>query len=97
VEPPVARIHELSKEKLLSDMPAAEEQPAQPVQTIFGEGRVSEFTAPGSLGNKIHGYRATVLTRDRRLVVICQCAASDWENLKGPFMKVIASLAPGSK
>src|SRR5262245_20178798 len=96
-EPPVAMAHERSKDRLLEDMPGAEEQPPQAVQTAgMMEGRVSEFTAPGSMGKKIRGYRATVLTRDRRLVIICQCAESDWDNLKPAFMKVIQSIGPGS-
>jgi hypothetical protein len=97
VEPPVVAIHEMGKEKLTNEIPNAQEQPADKIQTILGEGRISEFTAPGSFGGKIRGYRATVLSRDRRLTVICQCSESDWENLKGPFNKVIASLAPGAK
>jgi hypothetical protein len=94
-EPPVARMHEMSKDKLTDEIPGVEEQAAQPVKSVVGEGRVSEFSAVGSLGRKIKGYRATFLTRDRRLVVICQCSESDWENLKPAFMKVIQSIAPG--
>lgn len=97
VEPPVARIHEMGKEKLTNELPSAAEEPAQPIRTILGEGRISEFSSPAPLGKKIRGYRATVLSRDRRLTIICQCAESDWESLKDPFNKVISSLAPGSK
>jgi hypothetical protein len=95
-EPVVVKMHELSKEKLLDVVPGAEEQPPQPFMAGLQEGRVSEFTSPGSMGKKIKGYRATLMLRDRRLVIICQCAESDWENLKPAFMKVITSISPGS-
>jgi hypothetical protein len=96
-EPPIVALHERSKDKLLDVLPGAEEQAAQPVQTVLGEGRISEFSAPAAMGRKIKGYRATFLSKDWRLIVICQCAESDWENLKPAFMKTISSLAPGAK
>jgi hypothetical protein len=93
---PVARIHELGVKKMQEEMSGYEEQPAQPIQTRTGEARISEFTAPGALGKKIRGYRATALTRDRRVTVVCTCPESDWETLNPAFTKLVASLSPGS-
>jgi hypothetical protein len=96
VEPPVARIHELGKDKFAEGFSNYVEQPGRPVQTIIGEGRISDFTATGSMGRKLQGYRATVLSRDRRITAMCSCPSSDWESLKPAFEKVIGSLAPGT-
>ena len=96
IEPPVVRIHELGLKNVQEDMSGYEEQQAQPIQTKVGEGRVSEFTAAGSIGGKIRGFRATALTRDRRVTVICTCPVRDWETLKPAFTQVISSLTQGS-
>ena len=95
-EPASARIHELGLKNMKEDFSGYEEQPAQPIKTNIGEGRISEFTAAGSFGGKIRGYRATALTRDRRVTVICTCPERDWETLKPAFTKVIGSLSQGS-
>ena len=95
-EPPVARIHDQGKAKFAEDFSNYEEQEPKPVQTMLGEGRVAEFTATGSLGRKLHGYRATVLSRDRRITTMCSCPVSEWEKLKPAFGKVISSLSPGT-
>jgi len=96
VEPAVARIHALGMEKFAEGFSNYEEQEAKPVRTMFGEGRISEFTATGSLGRKLRGYRATVLSRDRRITTMCSCPVSEWETLKPAFDKVIGSLQPGT-
>ena len=95
-EPPVVRIHEMGLKTMKEDMSGYEEQPAQPIQAKVGEGRIAEFTAAGSFGGKIRGYRATALTRDRRVTVICTCPEKDWETLKPAFTRVISSLSQGS-
>jgi len=55
----------------------------------------AEFTASGSFGGTLKGYRATALSRDRRVRVMCKCSKDDWEKLKPAFDKVIESLGPG--
>jgi hypothetical protein len=96
VEPPVARVHEMGKAKFAEEFSNYEEQEARPVQTALGEGRIAEFTATGSMGRKLRGYRATVLSRDRRITAMCSCPVSEWETLKPAFEKVIGSLQPSS-
>jgi len=41
----------------------------------------AEFTASGSFGGKLKGYRATALSRDKALRVMCKCLEGDWEKL----------------
>ena len=95
-EPPVARIHEVGQGKFAENFSNYEEQEPKPVQTNLGEGRVAEFTAVGSLGRKLHGYRATLLSKDRRITTMCSCPVSEWETLKPAFDKVIGSLSHGT-
>jgi hypothetical protein len=95
-EPPVAHVHETGEAKFAEGFSNYKEQEPRAVQSYLGEGRISEFTAAGSLGRKLHGYRATFLSRDRRITAMCSCPVSEWETLRPAFDKVIASLQPGS-
>jgi hypothetical protein len=61
----------------------------------MGEGRRSIFTSDGSLGGKTYGYRATLLTGDRRITIVCSCPATNWKELKPAFERVTASLRRG--
>jgi len=92
---PVAQVHEMEKEGFAEDMSNYEEQAPQTVRTGLGDARKAEFTASGTFGGTIHGYRVTALSRDRRVQVVCQCSESDWETLRPAFDRVIESLAPG--
>jgi hypothetical protein len=61
----------------------------------LGEGRRSMFTADQTFGGKLFGYRATLLSGDRRITVKCTCPSSNWSTLKPAFEKVISSLRIG--
>ncbi len=63
----------------------------------MGEGRRSMFTADQTFGGKIFGYRATLLTGDRRITVLCTCPSGNWTTLKPAFEKVISSLRQGGR
>ena len=92
---PVAQLHEMAKAEMAESYGSYEEQPATKISTGFGETYRTEFTGSGSFGGKVHGYRATALARDRRILCVCTCPESDWQTLKPAFEKVIASLAAG--
>lgn len=92
---PVAKVHQLYKRQMEDNYGSYQEQPAEVLTTGLGDSRRSEFTAAGSFGGKIHGYRVTALTRDLRVGAICECADSDWNTLKPAFEKVITSLSRG--
>jgi hypothetical protein len=92
-EPPVAKVHPMGVRQMKEDYPSYEERDPKPVQSKgFGEGRRSTFIAAGSMGGKIYGYRATYLSGDRRISVVCTCPATNWKTLKPAFEKVILSL-----
>ncbi len=58
----------------------------------LGEGRKGIWIADQSLGGKIYGYRATLLTGDRRITVLTFCPAPNWQTLKPAFDKFILGL-----
>ena len=96
-EAPAAKVHPLGMRHMKEEFgDKYDEREAKPFQSKgFGEGRKSIFVAPGSLGGKTYGYRATLLSGDRRLTIIALCPATNWQVLKPAFDKVIASLRQG--
>jgi hypothetical protein len=92
---PINKVHELGNKQMAEEWSSYQEQPAAPFRSGFGEGRLSEFTAGGSFGGKMHGYRLTALSVDRRITVVCYAREADWQKLKPAFDKVNASLKSG--
>jgi hypothetical protein len=74
----------------------SESKPALFKGSQLGEGRISLFTASegGLLGSsKLRGYHVTLLTKDRRVTVLCQCPEKDLAKWKPTFLAVCRSLA----
>jgi hypothetical protein len=95
-EPPVARIHPMGVRQMKEDYTNYQEREAVKFQSKgLGEGRRSIFIADQGLGGKIYGYRATLLSGDRRISVICSCPATNWKALKPAFERITASLRQG--
>jgi hypothetical protein len=69
----------------------------QPVEIDInlGPARRSEFTAQGTFGSSLHGYRTTALTRDKGVFITCVCPESDWKTLEPAFDRVLMSLKRG--
>ena len=61
----------------------------------MGEGRISVFTAAaeGLFGSKLRGYHVTLLTRDRRVTILCHCPEKEFAKLKPTFLAVCRSLS----
>ncbi len=87
----VAIVHVQEKEAF-EEKAGVKEQEHSIVKTALADGRKSEFTGTPTFGAPIHGCRATVLSIDRRIRVVCQCSESQWASLKSAFDKVIASV-----
>ena len=92
---PVHRAHEHYKRQAMEDYSDYVESKT----TIFkgssiGEGRVAAFTASsGMFGSKIHGVRITFLTNDRRISILAEAPASQFEKQKPTFLAMARSLA----
>ncbi len=98
-EPPVARVHPMGQREMKEKLSNYQERDAVAFKSKgFGEGRRSIFIADQSLGGKLYGYRATLLSGDRRISIICSCPATNWKALKPAFERVTASVrGPGQK
>lgn len=96
-EPPIVKLHASGQDKVAEEYSGyLEEEEPDVFRNALGEGRKSEFVADGGIGGgKIHGYRATFLSRDRRFVVICTCPHSDWKTLRPAFDRVLDSFKSG--
>jgi hypothetical protein len=91
---PVHVAHELYKktaEEEFSDF--VDSQPAVFKGSGMGEGRISIFTAStgGLFGSKVRGYHATLLSRDRRVTVLCYAPEKEFPALKPTFLAVCRS------
>ena len=72
---PVARVHDYQRDKFTQDMPNYKEiGPTEKIDTGWGEGRLSIFTASSGFSGTIYGYRVTLLTSQFQWNVVCQCA-----------------------
>lgn len=91
--PAVQKLHEQDEKQLEDSLTDYAEQPAQKIQTSFGESRLSEWTATGSAG-ALHGYRATMLGREREITVISFAPMGDWPVLQPAFQRIIHSVTP---
>ncbi|MDH3717711.1 MAG: hypothetical protein OES79_06265 [Planctomycetota bacterium] len=95
---PVAELHEMGREAIEKVLNSYQEVGGTEVISCqLGPARKSEFTAAGAFGGALHGYRVTVLGRDKRVVMICRCAESDWATLQPAFDRVLASLQPDKR
>jgi hypothetical protein len=95
-EPPVAKIHPMGIRHMKDEYGNYEERDAKSFKSKgFGEGRKAIFIASGGLGGKTFGYRATLLSGDRRITIITACPATNWQILKPAFDKVVESLRTG--
>jgi hypothetical protein len=93
---PVAQVHAFGKLAMEEEYNDYKEL-SKPEKSNCGfpRSRRSEFTANGTFGGKLHGYRVTALGRDKRIVMICSCSEDDWSTLKPAFDQVIESLQQG--
>jgi hypothetical protein len=95
-EAPSARVHPLGVRHMKEEFNNYKEKEAKAFRSKgMGEGRRSVFTADQMLGGKTYGYRATLLSGDRRITVLCTCPATNWNALKPAFERVIDSLRLG--
>ena len=94
---PVALIHNVGLSQA-QDRDTSYREIGEPmiIDNNLGPSRYSEFSTSSAFGSSIHCYRATILAKDKRVVVYCTCAESDWTTLEPAFVKVIESFARGT-
>lgn len=89
-KPPVEKLHEMDEKQLADSLTDYQEQPTQKFPSPFGDARVSEWTATGH-GGPLHGYRATMLGREREVTVICLAPEQNWTALQPAFQRIVNS------
>ena len=95
--PAVQKLHTMDQKQLAASLEGYKENDAQKFQSEAGDSRVSEWTASGGLGTgSLHGYRVTMLGREREFTVICFCPERDWKTLMPAFQRMISSVKPGN-
>jgi hypothetical protein len=93
---PVHVAHEQYKKTAAEELSEyTESKPAVFKGSQLGEGRISVFTASGGglFGSKLRGYHVTLLTKDRRVSILCHCPEKEFANLKPTFLAVCRSLS----
>jgi hypothetical protein len=71
------------------------ENAAQPIETGFGMGLISDFTAEeGLFHSRVKGCRASLVARDHQYNIVCKCPAAQFKEVKPVFEKIVASLNP---
>ena len=94
---PVAKVHEIGKQSAAQKYDGYQELgSAAELSVSLGPARRSEFTAATAFGSGLHGYRATILGHNKRVVVYCVCAESDWQTLQPGFDHVLESFTRGN-
>jgi hypothetical protein len=92
---PVAQAHEFYQKAYPVELSAYKEQEPVAYHAPLGDCRKSEFTARSGAARKLRGYRATAMTRDKGVHILCQCTDANWKTLQPAFDRVLASIAYG--
>lgn len=95
---PVHGIHVKMLEEVEKEFDEYTEIAGSPIvmNCSLGPARLSEFTFKTSFGGEMHGYRVTIIGRDKGVYAFCLCPESDWKSLNPVFDKVLASIERGT-
>jgi hypothetical protein len=93
--PSIESTHGYHKNVVMKNFSNYKESAAQPIETGFGMGLISDFTADeGLLHAKVRGCRASLVAREHQYSIVCKCPPAQFKDAKPVFEKIIASLNP---
>jgi hypothetical protein len=93
--PSVAATHEYHRQAMVKDFMMYKEGPSRPLETGFGEARISDFTGKeGIFSSTVKGCRASVVHREHQYSIICKCPPNQFKDVTPVFEKIIASMTP---
>ncbi|HZN34883.1 MAG TPA: hypothetical protein VFB80_13735 [Pirellulaceae bacterium] len=72
-----------------------EEEPTK-ITPPIGEGRKSLFTASAGMGQKVKGYRVTIPTNTKAIIVFAYGAEKDWSKVQGAYDKIFDGMEMGT-
>jgi hypothetical protein len=93
---PVAAAHASYQKNSPVDLAGYKEQEPVAYRSGLGDCRKSEFVARSGLTTRLRGYRATGLTANKGVHVLCQCTDGNWKTLQPAFDKILESMQLGS-
>jgi hypothetical protein len=72
-----------------------EEEPTK-ITPPIGEGRKSLFTASAGMGQKVKGYRITIPTNDKAIIIFAYGAEKDWSKVQEAYDKIFDGMEMGT-
>jgi hypothetical protein len=72
-----------------------EEEPTV-IRPPVGEGRKSLFTASAGMGQKVKGYRITIPTNEKAIIVFAYGPEKDWSKLQEAYDKIFDGMEMGT-
>jgi hypothetical protein len=94
--PPIVKVHAESEQEVAANYANYQELPMQVFNSKLGEGRYSEFTGQGAtFVGPVRGYRATLLSSERRITVVTVCPVRNWAILQPAFLHILQSVDRG--
>ena len=95
--PPVEKLHERDKHQLADNIQGYSEEKPTIFTSKVGDSRASEWIESEDKSNsRLHGYRITMLDKDREITVICSSPERNWVVMKPVFQHLVASIVPGN-
>ena len=95
--PAVQKLHERDKHQLADNIPGYTEEKPTIFNSKVGDSRASEWIdSEDKSGSRLHGYRITMLDKDREITVICSSPERNWAVMKPVFQHLVASIIPGN-
>ena len=72
-----------------------EEEPTK-ITPPVGEGRKSLFTASAGMGQKVKGYRITIPTNDKAIIVFAYGPEKDWSKIQAAYDQIFDRMEMGT-
>jgi hypothetical protein len=93
---PVAAAHGFYQKSFPVDLSGYKEKEPVVYQCGLGDSRKSEFVARSGFTTRLRGYRATALTNNKGVHILCQCTDGNWKTLQPAFDTILESMKLGS-
>jgi hypothetical protein len=83
-------------EQRFAKFKAYKEEDPTVIRPPIGEGRKSLFTASVGMGQKVKGYRVTIPTNDKAIIIFAYAPEKDWSKVQGAYDKIFDGMEMGT-